>query len=38
MFKRVLIVDDLASINQGVKSVTDNLNIKEVHAEQYCDA
>ena len=38
MFKKVLIVDDLASISKGVKSVTGNLKIKDVQSEQYCDA
>ena len=37
MFKKVLIADDLGSINQGVTTVLDNLGIKNVHQVQYCD-
>ena len=37
MFKKVLISDDLGSINQGVLSVLDSLSIKNVHQVQYCD-
>ncbi|TYB74481.1 response regulator transcription factor [Bizionia gelidisalsuginis] len=37
MFNKVLISDDLGSINQGVLSVLDNLGIKNVHQVQYCD-
>ena len=37
MFKKVLLIDDLGSINQGVLSVTDTLQIPEVIQSQYCD-
>ncbi len=37
MFKKVLIADDLGSINQGVISVLTNLNIKKIEQVQYCD-
>ena len=37
MFKKILISDDLGSINQGVLSVIDNLGIKDVQQVQYCD-
>ncbi|WP_298766708.1 response regulator [uncultured Polaribacter sp.] len=37
MFKKVLISDDLGSINQGVLSVVNKLNIKETQQVQYCD-
>ena len=37
MFKKVLISDDLGSINQGVLSVIDNLGIENVQQVQYCD-
>ncbi len=37
MYKKVLIVDDLGSINQGVISVTNALNISNVIQSQYCD-
>ena len=37
MFKKVLISDDLGSINQGVLSVIDSLGIKNVQQVQYCD-
>jgi len=37
MFKKVLIADDLGSINQGVISVLDGLNIANVEQVQYCD-
>jgi DNA-binding NarL/FixJ family response regulator len=37
MFKKVLIADDLASINKGVKTITDNLKIKNAQLDQYCD-
>ncbi|WP_158849184.1 response regulator [Algibacter sp. L1A34] len=37
MFKKVLISDDLGSINQGVSTVLKDLNIKNVSKVQYCD-
>ncbi|TYP99018.1 DNA-binding NarL/FixJ family response regulator [Tenacibaculum adriaticum] len=37
MFTKVLISDDLGSINQGVLSVLDNLGINNVQQVQYCD-
>jgi DNA-binding NarL/FixJ family response regulator len=37
MFQKVLIVDDLGSINQGVNSVLEKLNVDFVETEQYCD-
>lgn len=37
MFKKVLIADDLGSINQGVLTVLDALGIKNVQQVQYCD-
>ena len=37
MFQKVLIVDDLGSINQGVNSVLEKLNVDSVETEQYCD-
>lgn len=37
MFKKVLIADDLGSINQGVLSVLHNYNINNVYQVQYCD-
>lgn len=37
MFEKVLISDDLGSINQGVVTVLDSLAIKNVHQVQYCD-
>ena len=37
MFQKVLIVDDLGSINQGVNSVLEKLNVDLVETEQYCD-
>lgn len=37
MFKKVLVSDDLGSINQGVITVLDSLLIKDVHQVQYCD-
>lgn len=37
MFKKVLIADDLESINQGVSTILKNLNIKNVTKVQYCD-
>ncbi|MBZ0328552.1 MAG: response regulator [Altibacter sp.] len=37
MFKKVLISDDLDSINHGVMTVAASLGIKEVVQVQYCD-
>lgn len=37
MFKKVLIAEDLGSINQGVLTVLDSMSIKNVHQVQYCD-
>ena len=37
MFKKVIIVDDLGSINQGVLTILDTLEIKLVVPKQYCD-
>ncbi|QCE42589.1 DUF5932 domain-containing protein [Psychroserpens sp. NJDZ02] len=37
MFKKVLISDDLGSINQGVLTVLDSLSITNVKQVQYCD-
>jgi DNA-binding NarL/FixJ family response regulator len=37
MFDKVLISDDLGSINKGVLSVIHDLGIENVHQVQYCD-
>lgn len=37
MFTKVLISDDLGSINKGVLTVVNKLNIEEVQQVQYCD-
>ena len=37
MFKKVLISDDLDSVNRGVQAVTTSLDIAEVEQVQYCD-
>ena len=37
MFKKVLISDDLGSINKGVFSVLEGLNINTIEQVQYCD-
>lgn len=37
MFKKVIISDDLGSINQGVNSVLQKLKVVQVDSEQYCD-
>lgn len=37
MFKRILVADDIDSINHAVASVLESLNIKEVEYAQYCD-
>lgn len=37
MFIKVLVSDDLGSINQGVLSVLDNLGVTNVQQVQYCD-
>lgn len=38
MFQKVLIVDDLGSINQGVSSVLKKLSVDQIDTEQYCDS
>lgn len=38
MFKKVLIADDLGSINKGVLSLLDKMGIQHVQSEQYCDS
>ncbi len=38
MFKKVLIADDLGSINKGVLSLLDKTGIRDVQTEQYCDS
>ncbi len=37
MFKRVLVADDIDSINHAVASVMNDFNIQEVEYAQYCD-
>jgi len=37
MFKKVLISDDLGSINQGILAVLKNLEINNAQQVQYCD-
>ncbi|MDP5078218.1 MAG: DUF5932 domain-containing protein [Nonlabens sp.] len=37
MFKKVLISDDLGSINKGVLTVLDSLGINDIKQVQYCD-
>jgi DNA-binding NarL/FixJ family response regulator len=37
MFEKVLVSDDLGSINKGVISLVDDLGIKDVVQVQYCD-
>lgn len=37
MFNKVLIVDDLESINEGVLTTLNNININNVTQVQYCD-
>lgn len=37
MFNKILISDDLGSINQGVLTVLDSLGLKNVFEVQYCD-
>jgi DNA-binding NarL/FixJ family response regulator len=37
MFSKVLIADDLESINMGVSAVLEKMNIPEVHRVNYCD-
>lgn len=37
MFKKVLVSDDLISINQGVLTVLDTMGMKNVRQVQYCD-
>lgn len=37
MFKKVIVAEDHASINEGLKSVLKELNITEVDVNRYCD-
>ena len=37
MFTKVLIADDLGSINQGVMAILESLNVTTVKQVQYCD-
>lgn len=37
MFKKVLVAEDMDSINQAVASTLDSLGLKVVHHAQYCD-
>jgi len=37
MFSRVIVADDLESINEGVLSVTNSLNVGHISKVQYCD-
>jgi DNA-binding NarL/FixJ family response regulator len=37
MFKKVIVSDDLVSINLGMLTILDNLQIKQVVSVQYCD-
>lgn len=37
MFKKVIIAEDLGSINQGLLSITKNLGIETVIQAEYCD-
>lgn len=37
MFKKVLLSDDLVSINQGVLNTVRQLGIEDIHQVQYCD-
>ncbi|PWK18578.1 response regulator [Xanthomarina spongicola] len=37
MFKKVLVSDDLVSINLGMLTILDSLNVKDVASVQYCD-
>lgn len=37
MFKKVLVADDLGSINLGVMTIADTLGLKNVEHVQYCD-
>lgn len=37
MFKKVLVVDDIDSINHAVASVLDAINVEQVEYAQYCD-
>jgi DNA-binding NarL/FixJ family response regulator len=37
MFKKVIIADDLGSINEGVKAVLEKLGVKNLIQAQYCD-
>ncbi|MFL0354740.1 response regulator [Xanthomarina sp. GH4-25] len=37
MFKKVIVSDDLVSINLGMLTILDNLQVKNVVSVQYCD-
>ncbi|NIK93085.1 response regulator transcription factor [Mangrovimonas sp. CR14] len=37
MFSKVLTVDDLGSINQGLNTILETLGVKEIHQSHYCD-
>jgi DNA-binding NarL/FixJ family response regulator len=37
MFEKVIIADDLGSINEGVKAVLEKLEVKNLIQAQYCD-
>lgn len=38
MFKKVLVADDIDSINHAVASVLENFGIEQVEFAQYCDS
>lgn len=37
MFKKVIVSDDLVSINLGMLTILDTLKVKQVISVQYCD-
>jgi DNA-binding NarL/FixJ family response regulator len=37
MFEKVLLADDLLSVNHGVHTILETMGIKQVEAVQYCD-
>ncbi|MCX7550269.1 response regulator [Xanthomarina sp. F2636L] len=37
MFKKVILADDLVSINLGMLTILDTLKVGQVHSVQYCD-
>ncbi|XLS30118.1 response regulator [Flavobacteriaceae bacterium M23B6Z8] len=37
MFKKIIIAEDLGSISQGLLSITEKLEIKEIVQTEYCD-